>query len=243
MISSLLKEGEARVKNTLHKGYAPTSFSHNLELIFVQDNRSPASLSMKTKIVSTSDRAARLRALEPPTLLWWATAFPMRHWSGGRKISSNTFDSLLRHAPRQTAQSPSLRAVLWDDMEHLRQKHPSCEMLQDFLSAILQQDLVTDGKGIPTAIGALSQQGRYISFTGARYDCLPKLPDLLRYGIECSRKYQEETNNSTLISTALEIFLPLDPNEDEAYAVVRIGTREAWHIMQELKIVDEEPCY
>ncbi|CAG8960390.1 hypothetical protein HYFRA_00008107 [Hymenoscyphus fraxineus] len=243
MILSLLKEGEARVEDTLHKGYAPPSFSHNLELIFIQDNRSPASLSMKTKIASTSERAARLRTLEPPTLLWWATAFPMREWSGGRKINSNTFDSLLRHASRQTAHSPSLRAVLWDDMEHLRQKHPSCEMLQEFLSAIMQQDLVNDGKGIPTAIQALSQEGRYISLTGARYDCLPKLPDLLRYGIECSRKYQEETNNPPMISTALEIFLPLDPNEDEAYAVVPICTREAWHIMQELKMVEEEPCY
>ena len=130
-------------------------------------------------------------------------------------------------------------------------------------SIALLQNPVTDGILIPTAIqgtfkafdghimmtnmiknminsqtAALSQQGRYINLSGARYDCLPKLPDLLRYGIEGSRKYQEEKNNPTLISTALEILLPRDPNEDEAYAIVPIGTSEVWCILQELKMVE-----
>jgi hypothetical protein len=135
MASRLLEKGRSRVEETLHKGYAPSHFSHNLELILVEDNRSSASLSMKTKIASTRERSARLRTLEPLTLIWWATAFPMRQWSGGRKMSSSNFDSMVRHAPRHAAQTQSLLAVVADDLDRLRQKYPSCEMLQNFLNS------------------------------------------------------------------------------------------------------------
>jgi hypothetical protein len=135
MTSRLLEEGRARVDETLNKGYAPSHFSHNLKLILVEDNRSSASLSMKTKIASTRERSARLRTLEPPTLIWWATAFPMRQWSGGRKMSGSTFDSLVDHAPLHAVQTQSLLAVVADDLDRLRQKYPSCEMLQNFLNS------------------------------------------------------------------------------------------------------------
>lgn len=135
MASRLLEKGRARVDKTLHKGYAPSHFSHNLELILVEDNRSSASLSMKTKIASTRERSACLRTLEPLTLIWWATAFPMRQWSGGRKMSSSNFDSMVRHAPRHAGQTQSLLAVVADDLDRLRQKYPSCEMLQNFLNS------------------------------------------------------------------------------------------------------------
>jgi len=134
MTSRLLKEGQDRVEETLQKGYAPSHFSHNLELILVEDNRRSASLSMKTKIASTRERSARLRTLESPTLLWWATAFPMRQWSGGRKMSGSIFDSLVRHAPRHAALAQSLLEVVADDLDRLRQKYPSCEMMVDFLN-------------------------------------------------------------------------------------------------------------
>ena len=134
MTSRLLKEGQDRVDETQQKGYAPSHFSHNLELILVEDNRRSASLSMKTKIASTRERSARLRTLEPPTLVWWATAFPMRQWSGGRKMSGSIFDSLVRHTPRQAAQAQSLLEVVADDLDRLRQKYPSCEMMQNFLN-------------------------------------------------------------------------------------------------------------
>jgi hypothetical protein len=85
---------------------------------------------------------------------------------------------------------------------------------------------------------ALSEQGRYINLSGARYDCLTRLPNLLRHGMESSRKYREETNNPALISTALEIFVPTDPNKDDAYALMPIGMSEVWCILQELGIVE-----
>jgi len=58
--------------------------------------------------------------------------------------------------------------------------------------------------------------------------------------MEGSRKYQEEKSNPPLISTALEIFVPTDPNEDDAYALVPIGMTEVWRILQELGIVEYE---
>ncbi|KAH8595307.1 hypothetical protein B0O99DRAFT_622575 [Bisporella sp. PMI_857] len=234
MTSRLLEEGRARVDETLHKGYAPSHFSHNLKLIFVEDSRSPASLSMKTKIASTGERSARLRTLEPPTLIWWAIAFPMRQWSGGRKMSGSTFDSLVRHAPRYAVQAESLLGAVADDLDRFRQKYPFCEMLQKFLNKPITHCKVIS-KDTRTV---LSQQGRYINLSGARYDCLTRLPDLLYHGIEESRKYQEEKNNFALISTALEIFVPTDPNKDDAYALVPIGTSVVWRILRELGIVE-----
>lgn len=133
MIQNLLVDGRARVLETLQRGYAPSHFSHNLELIFVKDSRSSASASMKTKIASTRERSARIRTLDPRTLIWWATAFPMRHWSGGRKISSSTFDGLIRYAPRCAAQAASLLPAVAADLDRLRQKHAKCTMLQNFL--------------------------------------------------------------------------------------------------------------
>lgn len=135
MIANLLADGRARVAEMLQKGYAPTHFSHNLELILVEDNRSPTSSSMKAKIASTSERSARLRMLDSNTLIWWATAFPMRQWSGGRKMSSSTFDTLTRHAPKYAVQAPSLLVTVSDDLDRLRQKHARCAMFQSFLES------------------------------------------------------------------------------------------------------------
>jgi hypothetical protein len=56
--------------------------------------------------------------------------------------------------------------------------------------------------------------------------------------MESSRRYQEEKDNPALISTALEIFVPTDPNKDDAYALVPIGMSEVWCILQELGIVE-----
>jgi hypothetical protein len=58
--------------------------------------------------------------------------------------------------------------------------------------------------------------------------------------MEGSRKYQEEKNSSSLISTVLEIFLPTDPREDDAYVLVPIGTSEVWRILQELGIIEQK---
>lgn len=135
MIASLLAEGRARVSETLQKGYAPTHFPHNLELIFVEDNRSSTSASMKAKIASTRERSARLRTLDSITLIWWATAFPMRQWSGGRKMSSSTFDTLLRYAPGYAAQAQPLLSAVSADLDRLQQKHSKCAMLQNFLES------------------------------------------------------------------------------------------------------------
>jgi hypothetical protein len=90
---------------------------------------------------------------------------------------------------------------------------------------------------INCSAAALLQEGRYISLSGARYDCLPKFPDLLRNGIEKSRRYQEEGTKAALISTVLEVFVPTDPSTDDAFAIVPIGTTEIWHILQVLGIV------
>lgn len=133
MITRLLEEGHARVEETLAKGYAPSHFSRNLELILVEDNRSSTSLSMKTKIASTGERAACLRTMEPLALIWWAAAFPMRQWSGGRKMSSTIFESLVRHAPAYVSQAAPLLTVVADDLNQLGQRYPHYRMLQDFL--------------------------------------------------------------------------------------------------------------
>ncbi|PKK45963.1 hypothetical protein CI102_9990 [Trichoderma harzianum] len=219
MIQNLLVDGRARVLETLQRGYAPSHFSHNLELIFVKDSRSSASASMKTKIASTRERSARIRTLDPRTLIWWATAFPMRHWSGGRKISSSTFDGLIRYAPRCAAQAASLLPAVAADLDRLRQKHAKCTMLQIFL-------------------GALSQEGRYVNFSGARYESLQRLPDLLLCGMESSRKYQEEKQKTAPLSTALKIFVPTNPNQDDAYLLLPVGVGQVWSILHELGVVE-----
>lgn len=132
--SRMLEEGKARIDEALQKGYAPSHFAHNLELIMVEDNRSSASLSMRSKIASTRERAATLCTLDPLTLVWWAIAFPMRQWSGGRKMSTFAFDSLLRMVCCETIIADELLAIVKDDLYGLRLKYPLCEALQSFLN-------------------------------------------------------------------------------------------------------------
>lgn len=136
--SRLLEEGRARVEEALQKGYAPSHFPHNLELIFVDDSRRSASLSMRTKIASTRERSAILRTLEPDTLIWWAVAFPMRQWSGGRRMSRFAFDSLVRFVRGYTAETHGLLPIVQDDLHAMRLKYPFCEILQDFLNSKLR---------------------------------------------------------------------------------------------------------
>jgi hypothetical protein len=134
MTSRLLENGQARVDEMLRKGYAPSHFSHNLELILIGDTRSSNSPSMQTKIANTRERSACLRTLEPLILIWWAAAFPMRQWSGGRKISSSTFESLIQHVPRHAAHTRALLALVGDDLGRLSQKYLFCETLHNFLN-------------------------------------------------------------------------------------------------------------
>lgn len=54
--------------------------------------------------------------------------------------------------------------------------------------------------------------------------------------MEGSRKYQEERKKSALISTALKIFVPTDPNKDDAYFLLPIGASEVWSILHELGV-------
>ncbi|OPB46930.1 hypothetical protein A0O28_0070540 [Trichoderma guizhouense] len=237
MIQNLLVDGRARVLETLQRGYAPSHFSHNLELIFVKDSRSSASASMKTKIASTRERSARIRTLDPRTLIWWATAFPMRHWSGGRKISSSTFDGLIRYAPRCAAQAASLLPAVAADLDRLRQKHAKCTMLQNFLGEF-SEELDTQWKPFPMDVEALSEEGRYVNFSGARYESLQRLPDLLLCGMESSRKYQEEKQKTAPLSTALKIFVPTNPNQDDAYLLLPVGVGQVWSILHELGVVE-----
>ncbi|KAL4938898.1 hypothetical protein BDV06DRAFT_46119 [Aspergillus oleicola] len=237
LISRLLEEGRARIDEALHKGYAPSHFSRNLELILVEDTRSAESLSMKTKIASTRERSACLRAMPPPTLIWWATAFPMRQWSGGRKISASTFESLVQQAPRCPPQIHPLLEVVADDLERLGAKYPHCEMLQCFLETLSRHPLILYPSP-STDICGLSEEGRYISLSGASIDWLARFPDLLRHGVEGSRAYQKENHSPSSISTALKVFVPTDPVRDDAYALVPIGTNELWPILQELRIID-----
>ena len=135
MIADLLAEGRARVSEALQKGYAPAHFSHNMVLVLIEDTRRPNSASMQSKIVSTRERSARLRTLDANTFIWWAIAFPMRQWSGGRKMNSSTFDSLIRDAPSYASQAQSLLAVISADLYKLRLDHPGRSMLQDFFDS------------------------------------------------------------------------------------------------------------
>lgn len=133
----LLEEGRARVEETLQRGYAPSHLPYNLELIFVDDSRRSTSLSMRTKIASTRERSAILRTLEPKTLIWWAVAFPMRQWSGGRKMSNFAFESLIRLVRGQIADTHGILPVVQDNLHELRLKYPLCEPLQEFLNGKL----------------------------------------------------------------------------------------------------------
>ena len=54
--------------------------------------------------------------------------------------------------------------------------------------------------------------------------------------MEGSRKCQEERKKSALISTALKIFVPTDPNKDDAYLLLPIGVSEVWFILHELGV-------
>jgi len=147
MFADLLADGQARVADTLKKSYAPSHFVHNLELVLVKDHRVPSSTSMKNKIISTHKRCLQLRNLDPHTLVWWATAFPMRQWSGGRKISGPTFESLVRYAPQYAVEQvqPLLSAVS-DDLRRLLDKHVECEMLHHFLHSELNHPRSVTGQ-------------------------------------------------------------------------------------------------
>lgn len=83
---------------------------------------------------------------------------------------------------------------------------------------------------------ALSEEGRYVNLSGVRYDSLSRLPELLIYGMEGSRRFREERDKTALISTALKIFVPTDPVEDDAYLLLPIGVEEVWFILHELSV-------
>ncbi|UKZ79679.1 hypothetical protein TrVFT333_007439 [Trichoderma virens FT-333] len=154
MIQNLLADGRIRVLETLQRGYAPSHFSHNLELIFAKDSRSSASVSMKTKIAKFSEQ------------------------------------------------------------------------------------LETQWRTFPMDVQALSEEGRYVNFSGARYEVLSRLPDLLLCGMESSRKYQEEKQKTALLSTALKIFVPTNPNQDDADLLLPVGVVQVWSILHELGVVE-----
>lgn len=54
--------------------------------------------------------------------------------------------------------------------------------------------------------------------------------------MEGSRRFREERDKTALISTALKIFVPTDPVEDDAYLLLPIGVREVWAILHELGV-------
>lgn len=136
MLKQFLEGGQARIKQTLQRGYAPAHFTHNLELILVEDSRSSTSLSMRSKLASTRDRIARLRTLDPVTLIWWAVAFPMRQWSGGRKMSSCTFAALVWRAPDFATEMKPLLGAVMDDLKMLAEVHRKSRAIQDLLLAV-----------------------------------------------------------------------------------------------------------
>ncbi|UKZ81610.1 hypothetical protein TrVFT333_009382 [Trichoderma virens FT-333] len=264
--SRMLEEGNARIDEALQKGYAPSHFAHNLELIMVEDNRSSASLSMRSKIASTRERAAALRTLNPLTLVWWAIAFPMRQWSGGRKMSTFAFDSLLRMVCSETIFAYELLPIVRDDLYGLRLKYPLCEVLQNFLnspifcptylpSPISDNTMLLEDEPVcnPTQtimhdtmhsvvpgspVLGFSNPDEYIQLTGVRQNSLDKLPDLLRSGLKESRRFQMDRHNQSTICTAIDIFVPTDPVNQDAYAVIPIGSTDVWNILQELGIVE-----
>ncbi|KAL7935406.1 hypothetical protein V8C35DRAFT_271969, partial [Trichoderma chlorosporum] len=157
--------------------------------------------------------------------------------SGGRKISSSTFDGLIRYAPRCAAQAASLLPAVATDLDRLRQKHANCVMLQDFLAEFSEQ-LEAQWKPFPVDVQALSEEGRYVNFSGARYESLSRLPGLLLYGMESSRKYQEERQKTSILSTALKIFVPTNPSQDDAYMLFPVGVGQVWCILHELGVVE-----
>jgi len=73
---------------------------------------------------------------------------------------------------------------------------------------------------------ALLEERRYINLSGAQYDSLSRLANLLAYGLEGSRKYKEERNKTASISTALKFFVPTNPTKDDVYLLFPIGASE-----------------
>ncbi|KAL6694811.1 hypothetical protein J3F84DRAFT_349091 [Trichoderma pleuroticola] len=110
-------------------------------------------------------------------------------------------------------------------------------MLQNFLGEFSEQ-LDTQWKPFPMDVEALSEEGRYVNFSGARYESLSRLPDLLLCGMESSRKYQEEKQKTAPLSTALKIFVPTNPNQDDAYLLLPVGVGQVWSILHELGVVE-----
>ncbi|KAI1135168.1 hypothetical protein F5Y05DRAFT_183827 [Hypoxylon sp. FL0543] len=252
MLSRLLEEGQARVNVTVQKGYAPPHFAHNLELIFVEDNRRSESLSMKSKISSTRERAERLRALDPPVLIWWAVAFPMRQWSGGRKTNGRTFNSLIRRTPQCATDVELLLAAVADDIELLRETHPTCHAMQEFLNAVstrcvakmspasTNMDMDMDLLSLELPPDP-SPEKQYVTFSGAQPDFPSRLANILPQAVESSRTYQEQRQRASSISTAVEVYVPTVLDDSDAYLVVSVGTSHVWRIMQELGIELEPP--
>jgi len=83
---------------------------------------------------------------------------------------------------------------------------------------------------------ALMDKERYIGLSGARHESFPRLSECLLRGIQASQKYQEEMKTVASISTALKIFMPTDPNKDDAYILLPVGVEAAWGLLQELGV-------
>lgn len=89
----------------------------------------------------------------------------------------------------------------------------------------------------PPMLG-IANPDEYIQLTGAKQVCLDKLPDLLRSGLKESRRFQTDCHNSSTICTAVDIFVPMDPVNQDAYVVVPVGSTDIWNMLQELGIVE-----
>ncbi|TLS21014.1 uncharacterized protein PpBr36_10742 [Pyricularia pennisetigena] len=238
MLKHFLDGGQARIKQTLQRGYAPPHFAHNLELILVEDSRSPTSMSMRSKLASTRERIARLRTLDPVTLIWWTTAFPMRQWSGGRNMSSRTFAALVRRAPDFAAEMEPLLGIIRDELKLLAEVHKTSRAVQDLLLAV-SRDHASGSRSITPNTDVQSPKNQYVVLTGAQPQFPALLPHLLRQGVEASRKYQQEKDKGARLSTAIQAFIPTVPMEKDAYVMLSIGSNEVWGLLHELGILDQ----
>ncbi|EHA45727.1 hypothetical protein MGG_10346 [Pyricularia oryzae 70-15] len=238
MLKQFLEGGQARIKQTLQRGYAPAHFTHNLELILVEDSRSSTSLSMRSKLASTRDRIARLRTLDPVTLIWWAVAFPMRQWSGGRKMSSCTFAALVWRAPDFATEMKPLLGAVMDDLKMLAEVHRKSRAVQDLLLAVAM-DPAPGSRSITQKTDAQLLQNEYVALTGAQPQFPAVLPHVLRQGIEASQKYQQERDKGLPLSTAIKVFIPTVPMGKDAYLMLSIGSTEVWGLLHELGIIDQ----
>ncbi|KAI6369729.1 hypothetical protein MCOR25_004358 [Pyricularia grisea] len=238
MWTHFLEEGQARVKQTLKRGYAPAHFAHNLELILVEDSRSSSSLSMRSKLASTRERIARLRTLDPLTLVWWATAFPMRQWSGGRKMSSCTFSALVWRAPDLATGIKPLLGTVMDDLKLLAEVHKTSRAVQDLLLAV-SGDPAPGSRSITPNTDVKLLKDQYVALTGAQPQFPELLPHLLRQGIEASQKYRREKDKGARLSTAIQVFVPTVPMGEDAYVMLHIGSNEVWGLLHELGIIDQ----